>query len=85
MRHFELDARPGHGTVRVDGTDISSSITGVTVEARVNDVPRVTLDLRVFETARSDGQAEIIIPDPTRETLIALGWTPPEDNEDDGS
>lgn len=39
MRHFELDARPGHGTVRVDGTDISSSITGVTVEARVNAAP----------------------------------------------
>jgi hypothetical protein len=72
---IRLDSQ-GTGTVEVDGHDVSSSVRGLTLIAEAGHLPRLILDLLVF-TGEVDGQAQVHIPDDTRATLVALGWTPP--------
>lgn len=71
---------PGDTKVILDGTDIATSLTGLSLTMGPGQVPTVTLDLRIFGvTEIQDIEARILVPDATRDTLIALGWTPPAD------
>ncbi|GIH91967.1 hypothetical protein ACFFMN_33835 [Planobispora siamensis] len=42
------------------------------------EVPAMELEMRILELDRIElEEAELYIPDDTRDALIALGWTPP--------
>lgn len=70
----------GRGRVVLDDADVSAAVRGLTIRAEVGRIPQIELDLSVIDvTGLGVAQAEILIPDATREALIALGWTPPAD------
>lgn len=80
MSTFEFSNPSGHlggGLVKVDGVDISHSVRGLTLEASVNALPRVTLELSVIDATTVGGDCEILIASETRELLLRAGWTPP--------
>jgi hypothetical protein len=69
----------GH-RVLLDGTDIANSINGLTITMRAGLPASVELSLPIIDvTEIQDAEARILIPDTTRDTLTALGWTPPAD------
>lgn len=76
---ISLDAL-GMGTVKVDGHDISDSVRGLTLSARAGHVSSLVLDLRV-DADEFSGEAHVYIPAETAATLVALGWTPPDDDQ----
>lgn len=64
--------------ITMGGTGISpESLTGLTIQAEVGQVPTLTLDVLVCDASTVEGQMNVIIPDATHKTLTALGWTPP--------
>ncbi len=66
--------------VTIGDTEIPKrAIAGLTVRADSGQIPELTLDLRTFDITQVGGQMKILIPDETRTTLVALGWTPPAD------
>lgn len=70
---------PGHARVLLDGHDISHAVRAMTWEFEVDHVPQLILDLPIHDITSLDSEdTEILIPDDTREALIKLGWTPPE-------
>lgn len=75
----------GHGTVELDGTDIARSVRAVEFRADANDRPEVTITLTLDEietTWLGSAEREILVnlSDDSINTLLALGWTPPEDD-----
>jgi hypothetical protein len=68
---------PGQGTVALDGQEIAG-VQGITFGARLDELALVVLDLRML-TATVDGEMIAVLPEGTAETLIALGWTPPDE------
>jgi hypothetical protein len=71
-----LHAHPGRAQLLLDGHDVSYAISGVTVSCHVGQLPVVTVQLAVHPLD-VDGEAVILIPEPTQRMLITLGWTPP--------
>lgn len=68
------------GTVELDGEDISNTVRGLDIQLRVGDIPKVTLDVVVVDLSNeTDGAAALIRPE-TRDLLVKLGWTPPEED-----
>ena len=77
--HVEIQHEGLSGRVVVNGMDISSAVRGLRWESEVGSVPRMTLDLHLFDvTTVGSPETEIVVPIATRDTLIALGWTPPD-------
>lgn len=75
---FQFEGKGNSARVTVDGVDISSAVTAVTVHADAWEHPRVTLELNVHDVTRiSSPETELLIPESTAEALAALGWTPP--------
>ncbi|MBB4700098.1 hypothetical protein [Sphaerisporangium siamense] len=74
-RKIHIHTQRGRGFIEVDGKN-AKGIRGFTVQGTVNDWPTATLDVILFE-AEIDGKAYVDVPEKTRDTLIALGWTPP--------
>jgi hypothetical protein len=73
----------GH-RVLLDGTDIANSINGLTITMRAGLPASVELSLPIIDvTEIQDAEARILIPDATRDTLTALGWTPPASTGDE--
>lgn len=73
---------PGYGgtKITIDGTQMPTHrLTGLSLQADVDDIPRLTLDIVALKTTEISGQMQIVIPDETRELLTTLGWTPPTD------
>ena len=65
----------GHGRVVAGGVDISSMVSGGTVEFKSGELTKLTVSMwRVLATARG----EIELDEETDNALIALGWTSPE-------
>jgi hypothetical protein len=64
--------------VTISGVPVSRSLRGFTLDARADTEPRLTLDVVVRDASTVSGQMIVDIPDATRETLLALGWTPPD-------
>lgn len=71
----KLTLRPGTGEVIVDGQTIGG-VRDLDLNASAREIPRLTLDLLLAEV-EIDGEMEVLVPESTREALIALGWTPP--------
>lgn len=80
MAKVQLRLDPtGHGSVVVDGVDISRGVQGLSLRSRIDHLTELTLDLAVFDVAELDVEgATILVPDGTRDALVALGWTPPD-------
>lgn len=66
----------GHGTVLVDGKDISNGIRGLSFTSEAGKVSELTLDV-VPHITTIKGEARVILTAPSEAALIALGWTPP--------
>ncbi|MBD2900759.1 hypothetical protein amrb99_97680 [Actinomadura sp. RB99] len=72
--------------IAINGTDISAAVSDATITLRAGDVPEVDLTLHTYEIDRMDlPNPQIHIPAETRDALILLGWTPPDDGQDEGS
>lgn len=76
--HIEHHGR--RGTILVDEQDISTAVQGYTITGRVGRPPEVKLDVLTTKTVL-DGTAIVTISDTTRDALIALGWTPPTEEQ----
>lgn len=74
--HIKLDLADRHGRIEVDATDVSDGVRGIRLEGIAGETPRLLLDVPVHVT-KVDGEATVLIPDPTHVALEALGWTPP--------
>lgn len=80
---IKLDAS-GTGTVELEGHDISSSVSALTIHVSAGDQPtvRVELDLQIMDIevsslAEAFETHTVNMTDEARRTLQALGWTPP--------
>lgn len=72
-------------SITVDGHDISTALTEISVAMRAGQHTEATLNLRYIDvTEVQDTETRILVPGETRDALVALGWTPPADetNED---
>lgn len=69
---------PGLATIEIDGQDVSKGCVGFRLDGRVGECHQLTLDLHL-ETGEAEGQAVVHIRADTAATLVALGWTPPDD------
>lgn len=72
---LRLDAA-GRGTVEIDGRELPG-VRGLTLTAEYGHTPTLELDLALYDVS-TVAEARIVIPDQTREALLALGWTPPD-------
>lgn len=66
-------------TVRLDGVDISNTLRGLRLSMSCTDVTTVELDVAVVETTDLSAPVSAHIPAETRDLLVRLGWTPPEE------
>jgi DNA polymerase III sliding clamp (beta) subunit (PCNA family) len=78
LTSVRITSRAATTTVEVGGRNISQALRGVAVSFEADQLPRVALDLLVFEVEEmSIETAEVIVPEDTARALVALGWTPP--------
>lgn len=63
----------GHGD---DAAEISGAVQSLRISADPHSTPRVVVELAALITT-VDGEATIVLPQSTKDALIALGWTPP--------
>ncbi|TLQ45766.1 hypothetical protein [Streptomyces marianii] len=75
-RTARLHLNGPHGSVEVDGQDVSHATVGLRLSASVDMTPHLVLELRLDEVTM-DGQAQVIVPEGTAAALVTLGWTPP--------
>lgn len=64
--------------LEVGGADISSLAQAIRFSHEAGNLPKVVVELSIVETV-VDGEAVLLIPDATRNALVSLGWTPPQD------
>ncbi|HEY9418155.1 MAG TPA: hypothetical protein VIQ30_25630 [Pseudonocardia sp.] len=67
----------GRGRIVLDGHDVSDATRGMVLRAAVGRPTELELDLVVIDDMRLDGEFRVVVPESTREALVALGWTPP--------
>ena len=69
---------PGNTSrVELSGHDISRALSGVSLRLEAGCVPTATLDLVLWEMPTELDAVQVKVPDPTKELLVRLGWTPP--------
>lgn len=73
---------PGRGQIKLNGEDISNFVVGYDVTAHAGEVNCVMLKVRIDELY-VDGEARVVLPYGTEEILKSIGWTPPEEVNDD--
>lgn len=67
----------GHEVI-LDGADIANGIDGLTITMHAGQPTSVELSIPIIDvTEVQDAETRILVPDATRDALIALGWTPP--------
>jgi hypothetical protein len=70
--------------VLIDGKEMHPN--AVTIKLRSDRPVEIELDLPIATVASFTGQATVVIPPQTEDTLISLGWRPPDgDVEIEGS
>jgi hypothetical protein len=67
--------------VEINGVNYANSVAGVDVQASGWGPPKVTLSLVTHEVV-VDGEAQVVIPEKTRDALLALGWSAPATPEE---
>lgn len=65
-------------TVNVDGADLSHATRAYTIGHQVGHQPQLLLDVRLDEVTIK-GEMTVEVPEATAAALVALGWTPPDD------
>lgn len=71
---------PGGTEIRLDGQDIVNAVRGVSLTMGVDQSPTLELDISHVEVTRLELEdVEVTLPTATRELLIDMGWTPPQD------
>ena len=73
----------GQGEITLDGQRLRR-VQGVTFGARVDEMALIILEVAV-PTATVEGEMVAVLPEGTAETLLALGWTPPDEQTLGGS
>lgn len=68
----------GRGHIEIGGHDISHMVTAVNLHAYGHGAPIIQLDLAIRRRAAYAGPAQVLLDDATRDALIDLGWTPPD-------
>lgn len=69
-------ASSGRERIVLDGQDITNTIVGIGLTARVGEINRIALDLHLPEIV-INGEARVEITPQQQALLLALGWTPP--------
>ena len=67
----------GRGQVLVDGVDISPAVVSANVDVQAGQRPRLIVELAGYVADVEAEDADLVIPERTREALERLGWTPP--------
>lgn len=67
------------GTITINGIDISNAVQGIAVELSVHDIPRVHLHMSPGTLRPLTIRTSKVTTD-LRDALIALGWTPPQED-----
>lgn len=83
MRHrLQVQSEGPHKTrLLLDEHDISHGVSDLVVRFGTGEIARAELHLMLLDTTRIDSlDTEITIPASTRNALLALGWTPPEES-----
>ncbi len=70
---------PNTGAISIDGHDISNAIYGISVEMGVHDIPRVHLQMSPGSLRPLTIRTSKVTTD-LYDALIALGWTPPQED-----
>lgn len=70
-------------SVEIDGVPVEQTVTSLAFSVNARGERRVTLELPWVE-AEVSGEARIVLPERTREVLVALGWTPPAETDEEG-
>ena len=66
-------------TIHLGEVDITHALRSITLKVEAGCLPVAELDVAVFDvTAATDNGTVLLVPEPTRGALVALGWTPPE-------
>lgn len=78
--HLEVDGA-GMGTLTVDGHSLGNAVQATSIHSRAGHATRVELELLATDVSTQCEPEQILIPEETREALIALGWTPPQETE----
>lgn len=68
---------PGGTQVELDGVDVASAVTGLSLRIGVNDRPTAVVDVVLNELDTELENPRVVVPDKTRALLVQLGWTPP--------
>jgi phage protein D len=68
---------PGGTQVELDGVDVASAVTGLSLRIGVNDRPTAVVDVVLHELDTELKNPRVVVPDKTRALLVQLGWTPP--------
>jgi len=67
-------------SIEINGTDVSRAVRGLTLTMKVGRLPTVVLEVPVLQGLSAEaGEVDVRIPDETRELLLKLGWTAPEE------
>lgn len=79
QRHdVDIEVHGPMGRVTVGGQQVKG-VRGLTYRAGLDEVASLTLDLKIIDVTRLGSKdTEILLPDETVNTLIALGWAPPQ-------
>lgn len=79
-RRVEIRPQLGGKTkVKLEGTDVSSLLTGYALVDTVRHGPRLRLELALTLRSQIVGAANVEVDPATAELLLSLGWTPPRD------
>ena len=78
-----LDGYGRKSRVHLDGHDISTSVSGVRIDARVDRITTVQLELAAADATTIDGDARVILGPGVVELLLRYGWTPPSEQAPD--
>ena len=70
----------GRAVIELDGVDVSNLVHAVRVDHEARALPEVDLTLAVTRYAVA-AQARVRIDSASRDLLVALGWTPPRDEQ----
>jgi hypothetical protein len=78
MTHkLSITGKPPNWIVEIDGKPLH--ITEIDLHLDARSLPRATVTPDIWEPD-VETEAIVQVPGHTRDTLIALGWTPPEDD-----
>lgn len=72
-------AGSGSGTIEVDGQPLRG-VRSLTLTSEAGCRPTLTLELLLHDVSTM-AEALVLIDDDTAATLVALGWTPPPEQE----